>query len=148
MKEAQLFEKYLKSGLEDIMSFPEYKQKVQPIKAYKVYDKNRECNEAIVWAESSGKAKINALQSRLLEFLDCEFIEMRAYRKPEFDKYADTEKVPIQELLKQGWYFGCNKCHSEELDENDIETGEAFIDEQDACSFVKGGVICKGCKEE
>lgn len=117
------------------------------LKAYIVNDKWNDAGSIITWAETSGKAKALALYDDI--FSNCEYTELRAERSKYFDKYADSKKIPIRELLDRTWWFGCCKCNKEQLDQDSIDNGEAFIDEtEDACEFVKGAVICAECKKK
>lgn len=120
----------------------------EKLKAYIVRDNMSEAGSIIVWAETSGKAKAQALYDDIFD--GWEYQELRANRAPDFDKYAESKKVPIQELLKMSWYFSCKKCGEECLDQDSIDNGEAFIIDSDYCAsdFVKGSLICAYCKKQ
>lgn len=117
------------------------------LKAYIVSDKWNDAGSIIVWAETSGKAKVEALRNDIFD--NYEFTEMRVNRIKDFDKYAESKKVPIQELLNRCWWFCCCECLKEHLDQDSIDNGEAFIinsDERD--DFVLGTIICADCKKK
>lgn len=118
------------------------------LKAYIVTSQWNENGDLITWAESSGKAKASVINS--WEFHGNDYTDLRAKRIKDFDKYADTKKVPIQELLNMSWWFSCRKCGEEYLDYDKIADDEAFIDDVDYSNndFVKGSVICAECKKK
>lgn len=118
------------------------------LKAYIVHDKYMDNGSTIVWAETSGKAKQEALKEDLFD--NCEFIEMYASRAKKYDKYADTKRIPIKELLQDGWWFCCDMCGTDHLDQSDIDEGNAFIfsEDDEYWTMVKGSLICKKCKEK
>lgn len=118
------------------------------LKAYIVCDKWGDAGSIVVWAETPGKAKSQALYNDIFD--GYEFTELRLDRVKDFDKYADTKKVPVQDLLNMSWWFCCAQCLKEHLDQDDIDEGNAFIDEDggDPCDFVKGAVICAECKKK
>lgn len=117
------------------------------LKAYIVCEKWGDAGSIVVWAETPGKAKSQALYNDIFD--GYEFTELRLDRVKDFDKYADTKKVPVQDLLNMSWWFYCAQCCKEHLDQDEIDDGKAFIDESsDACDFVKGAVICAECKKK
>lgn len=120
----------------------------EKLKAYIVSDKWNDAGSIIVWAETSGKAKAAALYRDELDGVD--YIDIRVNRAPDFDKYAESKKVPIQELLNIGWWFYCSGLCSREISQDDIDAKEAFIidDQKDFNTFVKGDVICAECKKK
>ena len=59
------------------------------VKAYFVYERNGDRTAAIIFAETSGKAK--ALARYTDEFEDSEFTDIRVLRKPEIDSYYRGE---------------------------------------------------------
>ena len=123
-------------------------RKMGKLKAYIVNDKWNDAGSIVVWAETRGKAKSNALYNDVFD--GCEYTELRTERVKDFDKYADTKKVPIQELLNMSCWFSCRKCGEEYLDYDKIADDEAFIDDVDYSNndFVKGSVICAECKKK
>lgn len=115
------------------------------LKAYIVQDQLCE-HFSVTFAETSGKAKSNVINT--WEFHDCEYTDLRTQRVKEWDKYANSKKIPVAELLNKYWWFECKQCRSQIM-QDDIDDGKAFIDENsDACDFVKGNVICAECKEK
>lgn len=117
------------------------------LKAYIVCDKWNEAGAIIIWAETSGKAKAKALYDDIFD--NYEYTELRVKRAPDFDKYAESKKVPIQELLNMSWYFCCCECLKEHLDQDSIDSGEAFIIESDERDdFILGTMICAECKKK
>lgn len=86
------------------------------MKAYKVEDIINYEGSLIVFAETRGKAKVIAQCTD--EFEDVDFINIRATRKPNFDKYYKPGKVEMNwyddddrlALVKAGWscLYGCD----------------------------------------
>lgn len=113
-------------------------------KAYIVSDKWND-NSTVVFAESVGKAKSEALTDAEFSWFDYTFVELRARRMKEWDKYAESKKIPIMELLKNGWWFYCDGYCGRQLNEDDIISGDAVIIEDERNDFVKGNIICKEC---
>lgn len=123
-------------------------RKMGKLKAYIVSNK-WDCSDCIVvWAETPGKAKSNALYNDVFD--GCEYTELRTERVKDFDKYADAKKVPIQELLNMSWWFYCSGLCGREINQDDIDTKEAFIidGKKDFNTYVKGDVICAECKKK
>lgn len=118
------------------------------LKAYLVSDKDYYNSTAVKWAETPGKAKSNTLYDDGFE--NCEYTELRAERAPYFDKYADSKKIPIKELLERGWWFYCNNCGCENLTIEDVQNGEAFITDKENFFYneIQGGIICAKCKKK
>ena len=65
-------------------------RKMGKLKAYIVNDKWNDAGSIVVWAETSGKAKSNALYNDVFD--GYEYTELRTKRVKDFDKYADTKK--------------------------------------------------------
>ena len=122
-------------------------RKMGKLKAYIVEDKWNSAGSIVVWAETRGKAKSNALYNDVFD--SCEYTDLRTTRVKDFDKYADTKKVPIQELLNMSWWFYCSGFCGREINQDDIDAKEAFIidGQRDFNTFVKGNVICAECKK-
>lgn len=120
----------------------------EKLKAYIVTNKWGDSGNIVIWAESSGKAKAAAFYRDELDGTD--YIDIRVNRAPDFDKYAEVKKVPIQELLNIGWWFYCSGLCGREISQEDIDDKTAFIveDEKDFNSYVKGDVICAECKKK
>ena len=110
-------------------------------KAYIVSDKWND-NSTVVFAESVGKAKSEALYKD--DFDNYEYVELRTKRMKKWDKYAESGKIPISEMLKNGWWFECVNCYKQ-ITEDDIIDGDADIIDYERSDFVQGGVICKEC---
>lgn len=122
----------------------EQEEQEKKIKAYIVSDKWLEYS-VVVFAETSGKAKSDALYYDEFSNTDSEYIDLRAKRMKEWDKYSETKKIPIAEMLKNGWWFYCDGYCGRQLSEDDIISGDAVIIEDERNDFVKGNVICKEC---
>ncbi len=119
----------------------------EKLKAYTVCDKWNDAGSIIVWAESSGKAKSQSLYNDIFD--GYEFTDLRVCREPDFDKYAESKKVPIQELLDRCWWFCCCECLKDHLGQDSIDNGDAFIIERDERDdFVLGTIICADCKKK
>ncbi|PWK05324.1 hypothetical protein [Tumebacillus permanentifrigoris] len=74
------------------------------LKAYLVTEDDGD-NSEIVFAHTNGQAKLIGLGR---DWSYGEFTEMRALRRPEYDRYAEQGWVPKEELLKDGWWFDCH----------------------------------------
>ena len=116
-------------------------------KAYIVSDKWND-NSTVVFAESVGKAKSEALTDAEFSWFDYTFTELRVRRMNEWDKYAESKKIPILEMLKNGWWFGCVGLCGKEINEDDIINGDAMVIEDGRNDFVQGNVICKECMKK
>ena len=114
------------------------------LKAYIVSDTLCE-NFSVTFAETSGQAKANVINT--WDFSDCEYTALRTQRKKEWDKYADSKKIPVAELLKNCWWFECKGGCGKQIMEDDIISGDAIIIDEERNDFVQGGVICKECAE-
>ena len=116
------------------------------LKAYIVTSQWNENGDLIIWAESSGKAKASAINS--WEFHGNDYTDLRAKRIKDFDKYADSKKVPIEELLKLGWCFYCGGLCGAEITQDNVDAKEAFVARrrEDFNDFVDGDVYCDRCK--
>lgn len=93
------------------------------MKAWKVFDKEHDCNTVIIFADSRAQAIYNAMEYSG-EFEDCQWVDMRAQRFKEYDKYysgksiidfwLDTEHR-INLVRNFNWYcqepdFYCKDC--------------------------------------
>jgi len=117
------------------------------VKAYIVSDKWNDAGSIVIWAETSGKAKAQALYNDIFD--NSEFTELRTQRVKDFDKYAESKKVPIQKLLNMYWWFSCCECLKDHLDKDSIDNEEAFIiDSDERDDFVLGTIICAECKKK
>lgn len=113
------------------------------LKTYIVSDTLCE-NFSVTFAETSGQAKANVINT--WDFDDCEYTALRTRRKKDWDKYADSKKIPVEELLKNCWWFECKGC-GKQITEDDIISGDAIIIDEERNDFVQGGVMCKECAE-
>ena len=120
--------------------------KNEKLKAYEIYTNDGDEGVAIVWAKTPGKAKNIALYYDSYDM--CEYTELRAKRFPQFDKYAESKKIPIKELLAVGWWFYCDNCGRPNITEDDVNDGNAFIIDRENDNEVLGGVICAECKKK
>jgi hypothetical protein len=117
---------------------------MEKLKAYIVSDLLCE-NYSVTFAKTSGQAKSNVINS--WDFQDCDYTELRTQRKKEWDKYADSKKIPVAELLKNCWWFECKGC-GKQLMEDDIISGDAvIIEDYERNDFVQGNIMCKECAE-
>ena len=59
-----------------------------------------------------------------------------------------AKKVPIEELLKRGWWFYCGGLCGAEITQDNIDAKEAFVARrrEDINDFVDGDVYCDRCK--
>ncbi|MGR5964145.1 hypothetical protein ACT7DB_06935 [Bacillus cereus] len=97
------------------------------MKAYHVQSSDGEHQE-IVFAETTGKAKMKSEASGW-----CEYTEVRANRVKEFDQYSGLGYVPKEAMLKNGWWFECEKCSTTCTEEDAV-----VIDEK---------VFCEKCRQ-
>lgn len=74
----------------------------EKLKCYWVCDEPNMDYQSIVFAPKRSKAMYNSEAYGLVDFID-----VRALRKPQFDKYAEQGFVPKQALLEDGWWFEC-----------------------------------------
>jgi hypothetical protein len=78
-------------------------------RAYHVQDKENSGEEAyheIVFAVSHAQAKYRSTAN-------CEGVpwtDISARRAKNFDKYAETGRIPVSEYVADGWYFDCDVC--------------------------------------
>lgn len=74
----------------------------------------------------------------------------RRRRVPQLDKYADTERVPIEEIMKLGVAYRCNICGEGLFKYEDIENEKCFVirDEGDINPFTDGIIVCPKCNHE
>ena len=62
------------------------------MKAWKVRDKDYECNTVIIFADTRAKAIYNAMEFTD-EFEDCRWVDMRARRFKEYDQYYEGKSI-------------------------------------------------------
>lgn len=129
-------------GYEDIL------ERMGKLKAYVVTDKWGDSGNIIVWAVSAAQAKAKSLYKDELDGV--EYIDIRVKRIKAFDKYQNTKKVPIEELLQMGWWFYCGGFCSEEINQDNIDSKKAFIvkGDKDFNDWVEGDVYCEACYEK
>ncbi len=75
------------------------------MKAYQVTEPD-EGHSVITFAKHSVVARREGANELNIDF---ECVE-RCERKPQFDQYAAAGCVPVQALLKDGWWFECQHC--------------------------------------
>ncbi|PGZ39384.1 hypothetical protein COE56_31190 [Bacillus anthracis] len=56
------------------------------------------------------------------------FEDIVAERQPHFDKFADSKKVPMKEMIKHGWMFECKVCYRF-ADQGEIVNEELYCDD-------------------
>jgi len=95
-------------------------------KAYYVSDYDNEHGE-IVFAPTPSKAKHWA-------DLNCDYIDRRAERRPQYDKYV-KDGAPKEVLFDDGWWFSCDnpKCH------------EYHVTKDDGGMIIDGKLYCAEC---
>lgn len=112
------------------------------MKAWYVSDREGYSDYAIiVFAESRGKAIANALGTEEFPYYDWSFPELRAIRKPVFDKYYhgsyrmdwcnDDDRIA---MAKEGWYCDddsfdpvyCKNCAAKDY----CDKYEAYLEEE------------------
>lgn len=71
------------------------------MKAFYVCDPDNECAE-IIFSDKRSQA-IQVSEARQWH----DYIDVRASRKPQYDKFAEQGFVPKQTLLEDGWWFEC-----------------------------------------
>lgn len=101
------------------------------LKAYYVSDIDNEYGE-VAFGDTPGQAKI-AAQFANDGLCDANYTELRARRSPQFDKYAEVGKVPVQALFDDGFWFWCERCAREGIDK---DNGAVVIGDE---------VICEEC---
>jgi len=73
--------------------------------------------------------------------IGCDFDEVADFkRRPEFDSYAETEKVPDEVLLSLGWWLTCQKrlCDSWVFEESYKASGNQVICDECNAESLKG----------
>ena len=99
------------------------------MKAYQVTEINYEEYSRIIFAETRGKAQDEGAME-----LGRDFMEVKAVRAKQYDKYADDMTVSVKILLEDGWYFTCNGVNcGEEVYQDGIDAGGMIIDEKVYC---------------
>lgn len=109
------------------------------MKAWYVTDSQYEYGN-IVFAEKRSQAILSSEAIEWNEYIDC-----RASRKPQFDKYAELGYVPKEELLKDGWWFEC--CGYKEKGTNHQRRCMTICREDDAI-VIDEHVYCKDCAKD
>ena len=89
------------------------------LKAY-AWDDEQEGITTIVWAESTGKAK-----AQIANDYDIAFTEVKVYRLPWADEYADAERIPPEVYFKNGWSQWCHRCGNEVSEDEAVIVGNA-----------------------
>ena len=79
-----------------------------------------------------------------------DYSKARRKRIPEFDKYRDTEKIPIEEVMKLGANYSCGLCGNHSFKYSDIKKNICFVvqDEGNMNPFTNGIVICNDCRRK
>lgn len=80
--------------------------KIKKLKAYRLCCHDDDHGQRVVFAETSKSAR----GRRGNDYCDCEYIDLRALRAPEFDECAPGP-VTIQQYLDRGWHWECGGCH-------------------------------------
>lgn len=79
-----------------------------------------------------------------------DYSKARRTRVPEFDKYCDTGRVPIEKIMKLGAVYHCGICGQDTFDYNDLINNRCFVvrDEGSTNQFTDGIVICNNCRRK
>lgn len=111
------------------------------LKAYAVRDiTDEEGNVDIVYAENASQAKLKF--DSVTNWSSGEYINLRANRFKEVDKYQNKDSIPTMVLLKLHWWFGCRSkypCTTEIRLKNILNK---------TAKLVKGTPICIKCYEK
>ena len=76
-------------------------------KAYIIHDGD----ERSVVAFHKHRISAHREGARMLDMDSTEFLHYSTCRRsPEWDRYADTEEIPISEMVANGWWFECDHC--------------------------------------
>lgn len=69
-------------------------------------------------------------------------------RIPAFDRYADSGRVPVWELLRLGVAYHCARCNKGPFFYEDYKNNKCFAieDEGNLNPFTKGIIVCPECK--
>lgn len=96
--------------------------------AFHVWDKTGqdadEKQHEIVFAMSEKEAIIKSGSYSMSGY----FEDMSVERQPYFDKFADTQKVPMKEMIKHGWMFECAVCYRF-ADEGEVVNEDLYCDD-------------------
>ena len=135
---------------------PRRREFTKPLKAYRAIEFKNPSVTAIVFAQNVHQARYRGAKF-FKEYgyfnsngrrVDPNIMHSaRAYRIPEFDKYALTERVPIPELMKAGFKFSCACCHQYTFDYSAYEARACFIFEEgtNPIPYAEGFVVCHEC---
>ena len=77
-----------------------------------------------------------------------DYSKARRVRVPEFDKYYERGRVPIEKIMKLGAVYYCGICGQHAFNYSDIINNKCFVikDEGNINSFTDGIVVCSNCK--
>lgn len=96
--------------------------------AFHVWDKTGqdadEKKHEIVFAKNEKEATLKSGAYSMNGY----FEDMSVEREPHFDKFADTQKVPMKEMIKHGWMFECAVCYKF-ADEGKVVNEELYCDD-------------------
>lgn len=81
------------------------------VKAYKISCVNSDHGAEILFAERGVD-----LRGRRTEVCDCDYLDLRVLRAPEFDTYSPGPLTPA-DYMAQGWHFVCAKCERRVYDD-------------------------------
>lgn len=78
------------------------------------------------------------------------FKAARPRRYPDFDKYVETERIPILELMRLGIRFPCTHCGKGAFNRQLVNLKQAIIIEGEGNlnPFTEGIILCKKCYGE
>ena len=146
----------------DKLSAIQRKKRKEPV-AYLVWFKDRpelnyisfqvETNRKIDRARDRARAEANKyLRETFPEFTAKQnyydiYMMSRGKRIPQFDKYYQTKRIPIKELMKAGFTYSCAYCHKDKFGIEDYENNRCFIMEGDGFvnPFTQGVILCYNC---
>lgn len=95
---------------------------MKAFKAYKVSCVDDDHGQTIVFAFRAKDVDRRANS----ECCDCEFLDVKIRRAPEFDKYSDRP-LTIADYLAEGWFWPCHHCDRQLF--------------QDASPLIVGGYV-------
>lgn len=143
------------SSLNERLLFIKKKKEKKKVRAYAVTCKDEPDLFFIAFAETEDKAKGDMVkyfkQNFHPSFMKSASLKIypsiRRKRIPEFDKYSETKKVPVEELLKYGLTIPCSYCGRKEFTYEDLDNHRCFIieGEGDINIYTQGSIACYDC---
>jgi hypothetical protein len=146
----------------DKLSSIQRKKRKEPV-AYLVWYKDRpELNYISFQVETPkhidrARDRARAEANRYLRSTNPEFAQKQNYydiymmsrgkRVPQFDKYYETKRVPIKELMKIGFTYSCAFCHNHRFNLEDYDNYKCYVVEGENTlnPFTNGILLCYNC---